>query len=153
MQHDALCHVLFRPDSKTKLSASVIPLCNNSTLSSIISMMVASNAPVILGTWVEPSREQVQEFFDNLLEKAIRVETDLVRATIHEEIAYIASRAEEGQLAAEARVFGHMVADTCEEEVWMAEEHLVDEDVVAGEQGDEAARSSTSKETTEEQHH
>ena len=72
--HTALCHKLFRTDARYKLPASVIPLCNNSALASIITMMPVCNAHGLDGTWDEPSAERVQEFFDNLSERAIREE-------------------------------------------------------------------------------
>lgn len=63
-------------------------------------------------------------------------------------------RAEEAQPYAAASDFGHLVAETGEEEeVLMPEEDLADEDMVAGEQGDEVAGSSNGKRTTKEQQH
>lgn len=75
LQHTTLCHALFRPDGKTTLPARIIPLCNNSALSSIIAMMPECNTHGFVGDWVAPSEERVQKFFDNLTEKAIREES------------------------------------------------------------------------------
>jgi hypothetical protein len=89
MQHAALCQKLFhlkadktdkadkteKADKPLKLPAGVIPLCNNSALSSIIAMMPVFNAHGLDQTWAEPDMERVQEFFDNLSERVIREET------------------------------------------------------------------------------
>ena len=86
MQHAALCQKLFqfKADKTSKANktsklfrspAGVISLCNNSALTSILAMMPAFNAHGLDQTWVEPDAERVQEFFDNLSERAIREET------------------------------------------------------------------------------
>ncbi|KAI4995777.1 hypothetical protein ZWY2020_037865 [Hordeum vulgare] len=54
LQHTTLCHKLFRTDGKFKLPASIIPLCNNSTLNSIVAMMSVCNAHGLDNTWDEP---------------------------------------------------------------------------------------------------
>jgi hypothetical protein len=61
--------------------------------------MPVFNAHGLDAAWAEPSEEEAQKFFDNLTEKAIRVEDDLIRDTTEEEVAYIATRAEEANLA------------------------------------------------------
>ena len=124
MQHAALCQRLFqlkvdktgKAEKPFRLPAGVIPLCNNSALTSIIAMMPVFNAHGLDQTWAEPDAEQVQEFFDNLSERAIREETNFIRPTTDEEVAYIASRAEEAALAAEAGSVGFMEDEASEEE-------------------------------------
>jgi hypothetical protein len=60
------------------------------------------NAHGLDATWAEPTEEEAQKFIDNLTERAVREEGHLIRATTDEEVAYIATRAEEENLAAEA---------------------------------------------------
>jgi hypothetical protein len=149
LQHTALCHRLFRADAKFKLAAGVIPLCNNSALSSIIAMMPVCNAHGPEGNLEEPGEVRVLEFFDNLSEKAIREEPILICPTTPEEVAYIASRAEEAMLAAEAGIFGSLEAEASEGVP--SEEVLAGQGEAAGEQSGEAAGSSNEEDTAEEQ--
>ena len=58
MGHAVLCQQLFRSEIVPKLPASIVPLCNNSALTSIIAMMPAFDAHSIDETWIEPSTEQ-----------------------------------------------------------------------------------------------
>jgi hypothetical protein len=150
MQLGALRHRLFQRKDKHKLPAGIIPLCNNSALGSIIATMPMFNAHGLDPTWVEPSAEQAQKFFDNLSERAIREETNLVRATTDEEVAYIATRVEEANLAAEASSVGFTEWETSDAEV-ILEEDPAGEDKAAGEQSGAAAESSSDEDAAEEQ--
>jgi hypothetical protein len=125
-------------------------LCNNSALSSIIAMMPVCNAHGLDGTWDEPSAERAQEFFDNLSERAIREEPVLIRPTTDEEVAYIASRAEEANLAAKAGSFGFMEAEASEEEA-MSEETPDGQGETIGEQSGKVAGGFPVEDTAEEQ--
>ena len=125
LQHAALCQRLFRTDAVGKLPASIVPLCNNSALASIIAMMLAFDAHSLDGTWIEPSVEQAQQFFDNLMERAIHAEENLVRPTIDEGVAYIAGRAREAMLAAEAGSASFAGWESSEGEV-LSEENLAE---------------------------
>jgi hypothetical protein len=149
LQHTALCHRLFKADAKFKLATGVIPLCNNSALSSIIAMMPACNAHGPEGNLEEPTEVRVLEVFDNLSEKAIREEPTLIRSTTNQEVAYIASRAEEAMLAAEAGNFSSLEAEASEGVP--SEEVLVGQGESAGEQSGEVAGSSNEEDAAEEQ--
>ena len=94
-------------------------------------MMPVCNAHGLDRTWVEPPPEQVQEFFDSLSERATREDPILIHPTTDEEIAYIASRAEEANLAAEAGDFGFMGEDTSEETA--PEETSTEQEEIVGE--------------------
>ena len=74
-------------------------------------------------------------------ERAIREDPILIRPTTDEEIAYIASRAEEANLAAEAGDFGFMGEDTSEETA--PEETSTEQEEVAEEQSGKVAGGST----------
>jgi hypothetical protein len=122
MQLATLRHKLFQRDDKHRLPARIIPLCNNSALGSIITTMPMFNAHGLDTTWVEPSEKQAQTFFDNLSERAVREEIGLVRATINEEVAYIATRVEEANLAVEAGDVGFTEWETSDAEVILEED-------------------------------
>jgi hypothetical protein len=107
------------------------------------------NAHGLDATWVEPSTEQAQKFFDDLSKRAIREETNLVRATTVEEVAYIATRMEEANLAAEAGSVGFTEWETSDAEV-ILEEDPTREDKAAGEQSGAAAESSSDEDAAEE---
>ena len=74
------------------------------------------NARGLDQTWVEPSVEQAQEFFNNLSERARREETDLIRPTTEDEVACIASMAVEAALAEEAGSVGFVEDEANAEE-------------------------------------
>jgi hypothetical protein len=150
MQLATLRHKLFQRDDKHRLPARIIPLCNNSALGSIIATMPMFNAHGLDATWVEPSEEQAQTFFDNLSERAVREETGLVHATTDEEVAYIATRVEEAKLATEAGDVGFTEWETSDAEV-ILEEDPAREDKAAGEQSSTAAENSSDEDTAEEQ--
>ena len=144
LQRTTLCHQLLRLDDKYKLPAGIIPLCNNSAQSSVIAMMPSCNAHGLDKTWAEPPAARVQEWFDTSSEKTIRKEPEVICPTTNKEVAYIASRVEKAQLAAEHGDFGFMMADASEEEV--SEEILVDQGEAAVEQGDKAAEEQVHRE-------
>lgn len=150
LQHAALCQRLFGSEAVGKPPASIVPLCNNSALASIVAMMPAFDAHSLDGTWIEPSAEQAQYFFDNLMERAIHAEENLIRPTTKEEVAYIASRAEEAMLAAEAGSAGFTGGESSEGEV-LSEENLAGQGEVAGKQGGTAAGGPSAGGTVEEE--
>jgi hypothetical protein len=150
MQLGALRQRLFQRDNKHRLPARIVPLCNNSALGSIIATMPLFNAHGLDVTWVEPSEEEAQKFFDNLTERAVWEEADLIRATIDEEVAYIATRAEEANLAAEAGSVGFIEWETSDAEV-VVEEKPAGEDKDAGEQSSTAAESSSDEDAAKEE--
>lgn len=115
-------------------------------------MMPVCNAHGLDRTWEEPPSERAHEFFDNLSERTIREESNLIRPTTYEEVAYIASRAEEANLATEAGSFGFTKEEADEEEV-MLEETLVGQGEVVGQQSGMVAGSSPVEDATEEQLH
>jgi hypothetical protein len=90
-------------------------------------MMPVCNAHGPEGNLEEPTEVHVLEFFDNLSEKAIREEPTLIRPTTPEEVAYIASRAEEAMLAAKTGIFGSLEAE--------ASEGVPSEEALAGQDG------------------
>jgi hypothetical protein len=94
--------------------------------------MPVFNAHGLDATWAEPTEVEAQKFFDNLTERAVREEGDLIRATTEEEVAYIATRAEEANLAAEAGSVGFTEWETSDAEV-VVEEDPAGEDKAAGE--------------------
>jgi hypothetical protein len=108
------------------------------------------NAHGLDATWVEPSKEQAQTFFNNLSERAVQEETGLVRATTDEEVAYIATRVEELNLAAEAGDVGFTEWETSDAEV-VLEEDPAGKDKAAGEQSGTAAKNSSDEDATKEQ--
>lgn len=88
---------------------------------------------------------------DIMREKAIREETDLIRSTTKEELAYIANRAAEARMAGGAGGSGSAATNVGE----AVEDELVDEalegpiggqEALAGEQGDETAEEQVHKE-------
>nr|XP_020167124.1 fibrous sheath CABYR-binding protein-like [Aegilops tauschii subsp. strangulata] len=88
------------------LPAGVVPLRNNSCQTAIIAMMSVFNAHGLDPTWAEPQAELVQAFFDNLSERYVHDEPQLIWDTTEEELAYITTRAEEAALAEEAGSLG-----------------------------------------------
>nr|XP_045087384.1 myristoylated alanine-rich C-kinase substrate-like [Aegilops tauschii subsp. strangulata] len=68
--------------------------------------MPVFNAHGLDSTWAEPKAELVQAFFDNLSERFVRDEPQLIRDTTKEELAYITARAEEAAVAEEAGSLG-----------------------------------------------
>jgi hypothetical protein len=102
------------------------------------------NAHGLDATWAEPTEEEAQKFFDNLTERDVREEEDLIRTTTDEEVAYIATRVEEANLAAQAGSVGFTEWETSDAEVVMEENP-------AGEQSGAAAESSSGEEATEEE--
>ena len=95
-------------------------------------------------TWVEPSVERAHEFFDNLSERAIREETNFICPTTDEEVAYIASRAEEAALAEEAGSVGFV------EDEANAEEDFTEQGKPAREHCGAAVGGPATEDTTEE---
>jgi hypothetical protein len=112
-------------------------------------MMPACNPHGPEGNLEEPTKVRILEFFDNLSEKAIREEPILIRPTTDQEVAYIASRAEEAMLAAEAGNFGSLEAEASEGAP--SEEVFDGQDESAGEQSGKVAGSSSEEDTAEGQ--
>ena len=86
----------------------VVPLCNNAARDRILAMMPMCDSHGLDRSWIPPKPIDVLTFYDNLVEVASNKE-DLklhTRDTTEQEIAYIASRAEEAAAAAAAGVFG-----------------------------------------------
>ena len=110
-------------------------MCNNSALTSMIAMMPMFDAHGLDPTRAEPDVERVQEFFDNLLERAVREETHLIPDTTDEEVAYIASRAEEAPFAEEAGRIGSMEDEANVEEDFATWEEPAGEHSGAGAEG------------------
>jgi hypothetical protein len=106
LELEAMLQELFKWDPEHpewfRLPQRIVPLCNNSSLSRIITMMPLLNAHGLDPTWVEPSEERVRDFFDNLVERPVRKDEQegLIRATTEAELAYIANRIEEARAAA-----------------------------------------------------
>ena len=85
MQHASLCQKLFqlkvdkaskaektdKADNPFRLPVGVVPLSNNSCLTSIIAMMPVFNTHILDPTWDEPEAVLVEGFFDNLSEKYV----------------------------------------------------------------------------------
>nr|XP_040258434.1 nucleolar and coiled-body phosphoprotein 1-like [Aegilops tauschii subsp. strangulata] len=163
MQHAALCQKLFhlkadktdKADKPLRLPAGVIPLCNNSAQTTIIAMMPVFKAHGLDQNWAEPDAERVQEFFNNLSERAFWEETQLIRPTTDKEVAYIASRVEEVALAEEAGIVGFV------EDKASAEEDFAERGKPAGEHSGaatggpfaEGTAEETAEEAAEEQSH
>ena len=78
-------------------------MCNNSRRSEIISMMPDCNAHGPVPSWEEPKVEDVQQFFDTLIEVYVNADAEqwLIMDTTQAELDYIATRAREAQLAME----------------------------------------------------
>ena len=76
LELDAMLLELFKHDPEhpgaCRLPRSVIPLCNNSSLDRIRAMMPLCDSHGIVPTWQEPADDVVQEFFDGLVEVAVR---------------------------------------------------------------------------------
>jgi hypothetical protein len=108
------------------------------------------NAHGLDATWAEPTEEEAQKFFDTLMERAVWEEGDLIRATTDEEVAYIATRVEEANLAMEAGSVGFTEWETSDAEV-VVEENPAGEDKAAGEQSGTAAESSSDEDAAEEE--
>ena len=79
-------------------------MCNNSRRSEIITMMPDCNAHGPVPSWEEPKDEDVQQFFDTLIEVYVNADAErwLIMDTTQAELDYIATRAREAQLAMEA---------------------------------------------------
>ena len=116
IQHIALCHKLFRTNRSYKLPASIIPMCNNFALTSVIAMMPVFNAHGLDQTWAKLDAARVQEFFDSLSERPIHEEPHLICDTTAEEVAYIASRAEEAALVTAAGSISFLESEARAEE-------------------------------------
>jgi hypothetical protein len=117
LELEAMLQELFKLDPEHpelfRLPREIVPLCNNSSLSRIITMMPLLNAHGLDPTWGEPSEERVRDFFDNLVERPVRKDEQegLTRATTEAELAYIANRIEEARAAAEAGEHGYTVEE------------------------------------------
>src|SRR4051812_2344241 len=117
LELDGVLKELFKHDSEHpewfRLLPGVVPLCNNSALNRILTMMPLCDSHGIDATWQEPADDVVQAFFDNLEE--VPVDPDekrgLTRDTTPEELAYIASRMEEAAAAAAAGESGFTLAE------------------------------------------
>ena len=80
-----------------KLPAGVVPLCSNSRRSEIIATMPDSNAHGPVPSWKEPKVEDVQQFFDALIEVYVNANAKrwLIMDTTQAELDYITTRARE----------------------------------------------------------
>jgi hypothetical protein len=90
--------------------------------------MPAFNSHSLDPTWKDPEAADIQQFFDTLVEKPVREEKNLIRNTTEAEIAFIASRVEEAELAEEAGEFGRSVGSSEESDG----EGLAGEEELAG---------------------
>ena len=117
MELGAMLREMFKHDPNHpewfQLVQGVVPLCNNSQRDRICAMMPECDSHGISANWIEPDAEIVQQFFDNLSEVAVNPDEQklLTRDTTAEELAYIASRAEEAAAAAAAGEFGFTLAE------------------------------------------
>src|SRR3954465_3604544 len=86
----------------------VVPLCNSSARDSLRAMMPACDSHGVDRTWIPPKPDVLLNFFDNLTEVAKSKDEarELTRDTTAQEVACIASRAEEAAAAAAAGEFG-----------------------------------------------
>jgi hypothetical protein len=146
MQHGSLCQKLFGSAAVRDLPVGVVPLCNNSRLSSILAMMPVLDAHSVDERWAVPSDDLVHQFFDGLSEKAILQDEKLVAATTEREMAYIAGRVQEAGLADEAGGSGFAEEGSSEEE-----EEVAGQDDTVGEQGDTSAGDHPAEDTEEEE--
>lgn len=158
LEHDSLLHELFKYDPKHlevfRLLRNIIPLCNNSAVGSIVTMMRDFNAHGLDPLWKEPKEEDVRQFFDTLEERAVR-EENLIRDTTDQELAYIASRVEEARLAAEAGEFGFTMeeAEEAQRENLAGQDELAEQGELAGEANSSAAGGPSTEEAAEEPLH
>jgi hypothetical protein len=148
MQHGSLMQKLFGSATAAPLPKDVVPLCNNSRLSRILAMMPALDAHSVDERWAVPSDDLVQQFFNNLSEKAIHDNENLVAATTPREMAYIASRAKEAGLADEVGGSGVAGEESSDEE---EEEGAAGQNVPVEEQVDTFAEDHPVEETEEEE--
>ncbi|KAE8768989.1 hypothetical protein D1007_59481 [Hordeum vulgare] len=81
LQLSTLYHHLFHPDGKFKHPTSIITLCNNSTKDAILAMMKACNVHGLYPTWKPPARKVALDWFDKLMEVAIRGEGKIIHKT------------------------------------------------------------------------
>ena len=76
LELNAMLQELFKYDPQHpevfRLPQGVVPLCNNSALDRIRSMMPQCDSHGIVPTWQEPADDVVQEFFDSLVEVPVR---------------------------------------------------------------------------------
>ena len=99
LELDGMLKELFKHDPNHpewfRLPQGVVPLCNNSQLDRIRAMMPECDSHGIIPTWQEPSDDVVQQFFDDLVEVAVRADEQrlLTRDTTDDEMRYIATRA------------------------------------------------------------
>lgn len=137
LEHISLCHQLFRASGKFHLPKSVVPLCINSAKDSILAMMPECNAQGVEALWQKPYVESEMAWLANLTERPTREEKDLIRNTTDEELAYMASRAEELKRPADASSSQSVAVENEEERADEdpAEEH---QEEPAGERGEAA---------------
>ena len=129
------------------LPRNVVPLCNNSSLDRIRTMMPLCDSHGIAPTWQEPAGDVVRAFFDSLEEVPIRADDQksLTRDTTDEELQSIATRAEEVAAAAAAGAFGFTVeeaeaaeaASLAKREEFAGEEDLAGPEAEPSEAGEE----------------
>src|SRR4051812_18477965 len=117
LELNAMLQELFKYDPQHpevfRLPRGVVPLCNNSALDRIRAMMPLYDSHGIDPSWLEPTDDVVQAFFDGLVEVPIRSDEQkgLTRDTTDEEIKRIATRLEEAAAAAAAGEFGFTVQE------------------------------------------
>ena len=156
LEHGFLMRELFKCDPKhqenLRLPSNIIPLCNNSVLSIIVAMMPLCNAHSVEATWDVPEEVDVRQFFDTLVEKPVREERNLVRDTTEQELAYIATRIEEAQAAAEAGEFGFTVEEAEEAQAanLARQDELIEQGELAGEPSSSAAEDPSTEEVAED---
>ena len=86
-----------------------------------VGVMPDCNAHDPVPSWEEPKDEDVQQFFDTLIEVYVNVDAErwLIMDTTQAELDYITTRAREAQLAMQAGIAGSMedkAATAAEEE-------------------------------------
>ena len=117
LELNAMLQELFKYDTQHpevfRLPGGVVPLCNNSSLDRIRSMMPLCDSHGIVPTWQEPADAIMQEFFDGLVEVPVRADEQksLTRDTTDDEMQRIATGLEEVAAAAAAGVFGFTVEE------------------------------------------
>ena len=84
------------------MQAGVVPLGNNSHQTDIIAMMPDFTAHGLDPSWAEREEDQVQEFFDTLVEMYVREEPWLIQDITQAELDYIIAKATEAELTKEA---------------------------------------------------
>lgn len=95
MEHYCLVCQLFNKGWDFQLSETIIPLCNNTAKDSILAMMPECDSKTVVATWKVPTKKDVEKWLDELVEKAIRVEDDMIHSTKEAEEAFIAARVKE----------------------------------------------------------